>query len=202
MSEKGLFSKLVDAFQESAESWNLTDEAVAARHAQASHEGQVTANKETSLAGLAHDLTDIVRTGVPIPRSEEEEIKERAYHRERDLNFWRSVTPDPKHIVKTVKEAFEPSRSPDGFYVDSDSSGYESTYTSSAPTPPGTSKPIVTSPPHEDEEIEQSSLKKLVVFGAKALAVTGLVLLATAAFTAILDEADKSRGPVVGSDKP
>ncbi len=53
------------------------------RHSAASREGQKQARNESASDNVLHDLADMIP--LPVPRSEEDKIRERAYHRERDL---------------------------------------------------------------------------------------------------------------------
>ena len=57
------------------------------RHNEASREGQVAANNESTFEGIMHDIVDIVSTACPIPETEEDKIRERSYHHQRDENF-------------------------------------------------------------------------------------------------------------------
>ena len=56
------------------------------RHAEASREGQVAASRESGVSGIMHTLIDLVKTGIPIPESEDDKIRERAYHHQAGRN--------------------------------------------------------------------------------------------------------------------
>ncbi len=55
-------------------------------HSKASREGQKEASNEGFWGAQKHELTDIVRCAIPIPESEEERIKDRAYHHQQRVD--------------------------------------------------------------------------------------------------------------------
>jgi hypothetical protein len=56
------------------------------KNSEANERGIEKANNETSLEGVTHDVSDLVRLW---PQAEEDEVKEGAYHSQRDANFQR-----------------------------------------------------------------------------------------------------------------
>jgi hypothetical protein len=54
--------------------------------AKASREGQTEASNEGLFAALFHDGVETLRDGFPVPRSEEERIRERAYQHQKAVD--------------------------------------------------------------------------------------------------------------------
>jgi TonB family protein len=63
------------------------------RNSEASREGQVAASRESAGDGVIHDLVDLVSTAIPIPKTEEDNARERGYHGQRDKIYRESLLP-------------------------------------------------------------------------------------------------------------